>query len=190
MKCLSCEASVYDRDYRKLTLSQMMIISTFASLLGVVLSKPFIKFLMAVLLGQTGIVTIEFIPTFVSIIVVNIVSLCSVYITINKVVKINIITILKKGYDQLEKKGNSDILFGLLMFLCATLCYFVMPNILNKGSYFGAIIFMLMGIIVMQRYVIEVYSQFIKNSGQSKWCIGLFAKQIPFIVEVMYRARQ
>lgn len=168
-------------NYKKLILIQMLLINIFASLLGTLLSKPFIKLLMVVLLDQKGTATIEFIPTLISIIVVNTASLCSVYITINKVVKMNIIAILKNGCNQLVKKGHKELFWGLLMFLCAIFSYFILPDRSYMGSYLATIVFMILGIIVMQRYVIEVYSRFIKKiMGKVSGCIELFAKQIPF----------
>ncbi len=169
-------------NYRKLILGQALIINIVASILGLLLCKPFVHILMSVLLNENGNVTIKFIPTMISIIIVNLVSLLSVGITMSKVVRIGIIDVLKNNLMQLKDiKSYMSVSLSSIMFLCSIISYFLLAKKVYIWGYSISILFALIGIVAIQNYVIEVFSKVIKRIfGKQKGCLGLFAKQIPF----------
>ncbi|MCL1852728.1 MAG: ABC transporter permease [Peptococcaceae bacterium] len=168
-------------NYRALMIGQVVLISLVSSLVGVGLSIPGVRVLLAIFVGDSSRSELNFSAVAIVVISACVISGLSAWLATRKVTRTPIIDILKKNLVQ-KKSSARTIMFsmGLLIWFFAVGILYV-AEMFGVAAYFVVVGLGLIGFILLHDYLVYAFSRLIEFLlGRLPRALGLFAKQLKF----------
>ncbi|MCL1790203.1 MAG: ABC transporter permease [Peptococcaceae bacterium] len=168
-------------NYRALMIGQVILISLVSSLVGIGLSIPGVKLLLAIFIGDTSQSELNVSAAGVVVLSACVISGLSTWMATRKVTQTPIVDILKKNLVQ-KKSSARTITFSLGLFIWFfTLALLFLADKIGVRAYFVAVGLGLIGFILVHDFLVYAFSWLIKVLlGRLPRALGLFAKQLRF----------